>query len=184
MSHYPPHDAAHDFAAKWPAPPDWDRACIEVEGVRVTARTRVHQLLIGGRLDAAAEALCPQAQATGLWEISQRDETLVRLARDRALLVTPAPVAVEAGWREPGWCATDMSDAWRVFEIAGPRVEDLVARAVTADFRAGSPSAAILFANVEAVLYRKDETIARLHVDTALAAYAWRWMEVQSRACG
>jgi hypothetical protein len=184
MSGIPVHDAAFNFADRWPVPPVWPQAVLGAPCIAMRALGGLHQILVSGRIDKAALSLCPGAVEVGLWGLAAADRILVRVARDRALIVAASPVTVSEGWNPEGWCATVMSDAYRIFEIGGPRLADLVGGAVSADFRKGSPSAAVQFANIEALLYRTGETRARLHVEAPLAPYAWRWMEEQVRALG
>lgn len=182
MTAHPRYDAKHDFAAKWPPMPDWSSDTIDAGGLRVMARVDLHQVLISGNLAEAATALASDAQEVGLWSMAARGTILIRIARDRGLLVSQTRIEVSDGWNANGWCATDMSDAYRVFDISGPSITDLVARAVSANFQAGSPSAAVLFAGAEALLYRCGDSVARLHVEQPLGGYIWRWLEEQAKA--
>jgi hypothetical protein len=174
-------DASHDFAVKWTQVPEWRTASIGADGIGIHCVEGLHQILVSGKIARAVEALLPGVGTTGLWGIADEKGAWVRIGRDRALLVSGAARPVDPGWNSEGWCATQTSDAWRVFEIAGPRLKDFVRRAVSADFEAGSPSAAVLFAGLEALVYRVGQDRARLHVDAPLAAYVWRWMEEQAR---
>ena len=53
----------------------------------------------------------------------------------------------------------------------------VVAEATGADLVAGSPSAALLFAGINAILYRMAEDRARIHVEAGFGPYLWRWLE-------
>lgn len=132
------------------------------------------QTLVSGNLDAAKAALAPDAPEVGLWKLAGEGRCWVRIARDRALLVSP-PLSVAAGWHS-GYVATPCADAYAVLELSGAEIPQVIAEATSVDLDAGSRSAAILFAGVTAFLYRTSDTTARLHVESPLSAYLWTWL--------
>jgi sarcosine oxidase gamma subunit len=152
--------------------PGWTASCVE----------GLSQILLSGDLEAAFAAFDPRPASVGLWGIASPERAAIRIGRDRALLATQAPVALDAGWRSEGFAASDASDACAVLSLSGAELRELVAEATAADLDAGSPSAAILFAGVPALLYRVAEAEARLHVEAALWPYVWRWLETRQSA--
>jgi hypothetical protein len=71
-----------------------------------------------------------------------------------------------------------MDAALHVFEVEGTGLADVVVRATTLDPASQSPSAAMLFAGVNAVAYRyAAANRLRVHVDRGLAAYVWEWFD-------
>ena len=106
---------------------------------------------------------------------------VVRIARDRALIVSAGPLTVEPGWHD-GWAATPADDVYAVLEIGGAGLQALVSEATSADLDGGSPSAAIMFAGIACLLYRTGQTTARLHVERPLATYVWHWLETRGEA--
>jgi sarcosine oxidase gamma subunit len=171
-------EAFPDPMAKWSPAPDWRAARLTRSDWSAAPADDLSQLLISGNLAAALATFEPAPVSVGLWQIAPTGGA-IRIARDRALLVAAQALAAPAGWQAAGWVATDASDAYRVIEIAGSALRAIVAEAVSADLDAGSPSAAILFAGVPALLYRTGETRARLHVEAALAPYVWRCLETR-----
>ena len=89
-------------------------------GFAVAARTGLGQTLISGDLEAALEALAPGAPLLGLYGLAPDSAHALRIARDQALLVTPAPLGVAEGWRD-GWCATAVDDGWACVDVEGAR---------------------------------------------------------------
>lgn len=166
----------HDAAAGWTPPPDWRDAAIVRASWSARPAHGLGQMLLSGDLGAARAALAPAAAEAGLWQVAGGD-ALVRIARDRALLVTARPLDAPAGWSPGGWAASPADDAWAVFELAGESARAVCAQATSADLEAGSPSAALLFAGVACLLYRIAPDIARLHVESGFAPYLWRWLE-------
>ncbi|SRR5690606_383703 len=167
----------YDAATKWSPAPDWRHASIERTSWSARPVFGLGQTLVSGNLEVARSALWPKAEPVGLWGIAKRD-ALVRIARDRALLVGDRPVAIQPGWNaEGGWAVSLADDAWFVFELSGDSARAVCAQATSADLEKGSPSAAVLFAGVTALLYRTDEITARLHVERGFAPYLWRWLE-------
>ena len=166
----------YDAAAKWTPAPDWRNAAIARPSWSARPLAGLGQTLVSGDLDAARAALAPNASQAGLWQVVEGD-ALVRIARDRALLVATSPLLAAAGWSPGGWAASAADDGWAVFELSGESVRAVCAQATSADLEAGSPSAALLFAGVSCLLYRTTAEIARIHVETGFAPYLWRWLE-------
>ena len=171
-------DGGPDPMAKWTAAPDWGAARLSRPGWTATPVSGLFQTLLSGDLDAAFASFEPRPASVGLWEIASPSRAAIRIARDRALLVSAERVALTAGWRAGGWAVSDASDAWLVIDIVGKQAATLVAGAANADLGAASPSASILFAGVPALFYRLSPDQARLHVEASLAPYVWRWLEM------
>jgi hypothetical protein len=171
-------EATPDPMAKWTPVPDWSAARLtrpDWDAVHVAGQ---FQTLISGDLAAAFARLDPQPHSVGLWQIA-RGPAAIRIGRDRALLVGSQAFASGWGWREDGWAASDASDAYCMLSLTGAALRSIIAEATSADIDAGSPSAAVQFAGVPALLYRLREDEARLHVEAALAPYVWRWLETR-----
>ena len=167
-----------DPMAKWTLPPDWGTARIARAGLTIAPVAGLHLTRLGGDLEAAFAALTPRPASIGLWEIADAEAVAIRIGRDRALLVATKPCPLAPGWRN-GFAVSDASDGYVTLSLAGEGLRALVAEATAADIDAGSPSAAILFAGVPALLYRTGATEARLHVEAPLAPYVWRWLETR-----
>jgi Sarcosine oxidase, gamma subunit family len=165
-----------DRSKFWAASPDWATAEIRRDDWRARAVLGLGQVLVSGRIAGAVEALAPGAPEVGLWGVVEANGCAVRIARDRALIVSAEPLTVEPGWRD-GWAATPADDVYAVLEIDGTGLQALVCEATSADLDAGSPSAAIMFAGIACLLYRTGQATARLHVERPLATYVWHWLE-------
>jgi sarcosine oxidase gamma subunit len=169
-----------ESAAPWSDCPDWGTAVIEREQWRARPVSGLHQVTLNGDVRAACAALAPDAGEVGLWGQAATQSYMVRLARDRALLVTPQRVeAADGTWQEAGWVASNSDDAFLVFELSGPAVADIVREGTSADLACGSPSASILFAGVAVALYRSGAGAARIHVTNDMGPYLWRWLETR-----
>ena len=148
-----------------PGRPRGARTGTLIDRPRLTARAlagRGHAL-ISGDLEAAIAALAPGAPLLGLYAPAPDGAHALRIARDRALLVTPAPLGATEGWRD-GWCATTVDDGWAAIDVEGEDAPSALAQGTSADLAAGSPSAAVLFAGFRCLLLRTD-TGFRLHVE-------------------
>ena len=165
-----------DRSKFWTASPDWTTAAIRRDDWQARAVLGLGQVLVSGRIADAVEALAPGAPEVGLWGVAENNPHVVRIARDRALIVSSGELAVEPGWRD-GWAATPADDVYAALEIDGAGVSDVVREATAADLDAGSLSAAIMFAGIPCLLYRTGRTTARLHVERPLATYVWHWLE-------
>ncbi|MCV0395530.1 MAG: hypothetical protein K5872_16840 [Rhizobiaceae bacterium] len=164
-------------ATLWSPRPDFASVTIERDGWAARSVTGLSQCLVSGNLAAARKAFAPDALEMGLWSIATSIPILVRIARDRALIVGHDTGVVPSGWRPEGFAASDATDLYAVVEIAGPAMRDIVAQATAADLDSGSPSATVVFAGLQALLYRVDEQAARIHVETSQATALWHWLE-------
>ena len=169
------HETMRDRGKFWRPAPD-ARSRIERDDFRAEFVQGLGQALVSGNLAAARAALASGAREIGLWDVAHSGPCWVRIARDRALLVSPQQMPVEPAWRD-GYVATPFDDACSVLELSGTAMPQVIAEATSVDLEAGSRSAAILFAGVTAFLYRLSPDRARLHVESPFAAYVWTWLE-------
>ena len=168
-------EAMHDRGRFWTPAPDWLEAALEGEGWRARCIPSLGQTLVSGDLDAAFAALAPGLREVGLWGVVGEGAAIVRIARDRALIVSPSLPGIAPGWHGC-FAASPCDDAFTVIELSGPAIREVAAQGTTADLEAGSRSAAVMFAGVSCLLYRTGEETARLHVESPLAAYMWTWL--------
>jgi len=170
-------ETMRDRGAFWSPAPDWASARVDRPGWSARRLSAHGRTLVSGDLAAAKASLAPDAAEVGLWGISPSQPAFLRMARDKALLVTPQPLAVASGWNAAGFVATPCDDGYAAFEISGEGLRDVICEATAADLDAGSPSAAIVFAGVAGILYRRAESVAVLEVESPLSAYIWSWLE-------
>jgi hypothetical protein len=148
-----------------------------IEQPRLTARAhppRGHTL-ISGDLAAAIAALAPGAPLLGLYAPSPDSAHALGISRDRALLVTPAPLGAIDG--RDGWFATSVDDGWVAVDVEGPDAPSALAQGTSADLAVGSLSAAVLFAGLRCLLARTDAGF-RLHIEAPWLAALLAWLEV------
>lgn len=128
-----------------------------------------------GSADAAVRVLALPAQHYVACDqpansVQDRDGGIVLwLAPDRALQI---------GGTLPDGFVSDVTDGLAVFELVGPRAEEILAMGSTLDPALLAPGscAQTLFAGLRAVLYRRDDAL-RCHVERPFAAYLYRWFE-------
>jgi hypothetical protein len=117
-------------------------ATLEAPGLTIACAADGGAALISGDMDAAIAALAPGAPMLGLLDACPDGPHALRIARDRALLVTPAPL-----WRD-GWQGTyavsAADDLFLKLTITGPRAGEIGAACMSA--ARGSASASTLFA--------------------------------------
>lgn len=162
-----------DLAQSWPRIPDWSGTAYEGRGIHVTTVQGLTQHLISGNFSAFGADI-------GALGIAIGDRTTVRVARDRVLVTNADPALVTPGWHAEGFAATDVSATYHVFEISGTGVPDLLREALLIDPDNAGPSAAVVFAGLQAILYcvGSRETL-RLHVERGHAAYLVNWLEAR-----
>jgi sarcosine oxidase gamma subunit len=150
-------------------------ALIAKPGLSARARGRIGQTLISGDLDAALAALAPGAPFVGLYGMAPDRAHALRIARDKALLVTPAPIRAAEGWRE-GWSATSVDDGWVALDVKGSHAPLVLMQGTAADLTAGSPSAALLLAGRRCLLARIEAGF-RLHVERPWLEALLTWLD-------
>ena len=149
-----------------------------VDKPRLAARAtlaRLGRTLISGDLESAVAALAAGAPMLGLYAPAPAGAHALRIARDRALLVTPAPLGAADGWCA-GFGATPVDDGWATVEVTGPDAALVLRQGTSVDLEAGSPSAAVLFAGLRCLLVR-SETGFRLHVEAPWLEALVAWLD-------
>jgi hypothetical protein len=147
-----------------------------IERPRLAARAlpaRGHAL-ISGDLEAAIASLAPGAPLLGLYAPAPEGAHGVRVARDRALLATPAPLGAVGG--ADSWFATSVDDGWVAVDVEGEDALSALAQGTSADLAAASPSAAVLFAGLRCLLLRTDAGF-RLHVEAHRLEALLAWLD-------
>jgi hypothetical protein len=135
-------------------------------------------LLVSGDIGAWSRANGIVGAPANVSSIITGDRYTVRLARDRILAVSAEPFGIEPGWHAQGFAVSAVDAGLHVFEIDGPRMQDVLTRATTLDPNGDTASASLFFAGLNAVMYRYGSArCVRVHVDRALAPYLWQWLE-------
>lgn len=157
-----------DRSAFWTLPGDR----LDLPGLTVQALPAQPQTLVSGDLDGflSARGLPP---AIGLLGPAQGEVAAIRLARHRMLVLGLDTPPEAPAWVQ-GCALTPMTAGLAVLDITGPRAMEWAARGTAIDLRHPSPSAALLFAGIPAILYRRDAAL-RLHIDRSLLAYVLDW---------
>lgn len=162
-----------DLAQSWPRIPDWSGTAYEGRGIHVTTVQGLTQHLISGNFAAFGADI-------GALGIVRGNRATIRVARDRVLVTDADPALVTPGWHQEGFAATDVSAMYHVFEISGAGVPDLLREALLIDPDKGGPSAAVVFAGLQAILYCvESRDRLRLHVERGHAAYLVNWLEAR-----
>lgn len=165
-----------DLAEKWSVAPDWQAANITTSGLAVRVVPGLSQMLVSGSVDAWAKTSGMHGDGVGAFGAAQGDRYAARLARDRLLIMSNTPLVIATGWHAEGFAVTEISAGLQVFEVEGAALDAFIARGTALDPRQPSPSAALAFAGISAIVYCHESKL-RIHVDRGLAAYLWMWME-------
>jgi hypothetical protein len=170
-----------DLAQKWSAVPDWKTAVIAAEGLAIRSLSGFSQCLVSGDIAAWSKVSGMAAEAVGALATATGRRYALRIARDRILSVSETPFDIAPGWHDEGFAVSTLDAGLHMFEIEGLRLASLLARATTLDPKGTTPSAAVLFAGVNALCCRHGHADRlRLHVDRGLAPYLWKWLEQAS----
>lgn len=158
---------------KGTAPEIGDRR--EIGTVQLRVEPLFHAAMISGDLDAALTGLSPDARMVGLAEECGNGPFALRIARDRALLITETLLEAEPGWYAAGFALSSADDAFIEIALNGADASTIIAEGVTADLETGSPSAALLFAGQFALLARRGAGY-RLWIERPMLAWFWAWL--------
>ena len=161
--------------ALWPA----DAVVVDRAHLRIARLDGLHQGLASGALAAAASVVGARPPGLGLFQASADPRCAVRIARDRLLLVSPDPLALEAGWQAAGFAYTPLDDGLAVFEMNGAAVPDLLRTGTAIDPDASSPCAALQFGGFAAIVYRCQGRW-RFHIERGLATAFQTWLRQAS----
>jgi hypothetical protein len=159
----------------WPPARRTDGMLIDRARLQARALSGRGSALISGEIEGAIAALAPGAPILGLYAPAPEGTHALCIARDRALLVTPAPLGAADGWRE-SWCTTSVDDGWAAVDVDGPDAPLALAQGTSADLAANSPSAAVLFAGLRCLLARTQAGF-RLHVEAPWLEALLTWMD-------
>lgn len=112
----------------------------------------------------------------GLCEMTNTTTFGIRIARDKALLISDVAIDMSSGWHKEGFAASSCDDAWSIFQISGQNAEHLLRQGCSSEITYGSPSAAIGFAGQLACLV-KNESANLLLYPSPMERYLWSWLE-------
>ena len=164
-----------DFAQKWNAIPDWNAPLVQQEHLSVVRVQAPSLTVVSGDCLRGLEMAGLDRPPIG-WgtEISDKP-AILRLARDRVLIVSDTPPGLEPGWTD-GFAVTCADDQYGLFELSGGWVPRLFAMGTALDYRGSSPSCSFLFAGIAAIGYQMRPDSIGLLVESPLAPYLIDWI--------
>ncbi|MBV6638713.1 MAG: hypothetical protein KI788_22730 [Mameliella sp.] len=131
-----------DDSTLWTTASPTPGSILQGQSMSVTCLPSTGAALISGNLDAAIAALAPGAALLGLLDARPHTPFALRIARDRALLITAEPLDLVPGWHD-GFAVSPADDLYLVLAITGEGARGLQDACLSAP--AGSPSAATPF---------------------------------------
>lgn len=137
----------------WTNPSPEPGQVAEYPGLSVTCIAPGGALMISGDLDAALSALVEGPPVLGCGAPAPEGTHAIRIARDRALLVTDAPLDVAPGWHG-SYAISLADDLYTLISLEGPRVEEIAAACTATPLDGSSPSATTLFGGLGAHVTR------------------------------
>jgi hypothetical protein len=160
---------------EWPAARGAAGLLIDRQRLTVRRLGGLGQTLISGDLDAAFAEFAPGAPMLGLYALAPESAYALRIGRQSALLVTPAPLSVVEGWRDR-CCATRVGDGWAAVEVSGADAAQALMQATSADLASDSPSAAVLVFGLRGLLARTPSGF-HVHVETPWLETLLVWLD-------
>ncbi|WP_306152445.1 hypothetical protein [Roseovarius sp. MMSF_3281] len=164
---------------------DWNNPCpvpgdrIEADGLVLRCLPSGGAVLISGDLETAMAALSKDAPMIGLLaELPEKGDFALRIARDRALLCTPEPLAIRVGWHD-GYALSLADDLYIEIDISGDDDGTYLDSCMSA--QGGSPSAMAVFAEKACLVARARDAV-RVWVPRADAAEVWMRLRLLSGA--
>jgi hypothetical protein len=164
----------------WTPAPAAGQAQFAARGVAVKAVTGLSQALLSGPQRFGVGRFAAIAAPVGFSGVAIGPRYAVAIARDRSLIVSEGAIALTEGWDlDSASALTRVDDAFVVLDLEGPGLTDLVSKATTLAFADASPSAALLFAGLSCLAYRRERSdVLRLHVERPLASALAEWMRL------
>lgn len=175
-----PEIQMQDPMAKWTPVPDWSAATISRDHWQARPVLGLDIVMLAGDMGAALAAHAGGEAGLGLLAIAERsDDYVIRIARDRALMVSSQPIEIGYGWHAAGYSVTPADSAYGIIEISGAALDEIIAEGTASDPASKSPSAATLFAGIPTLVIRTAPDVLRLHMEIGHMAYLWRWLETR-----
>lgn len=178
--------AVFESRGQWQVPALYGSADLETEAIRsalgyadVSAQGKVH---LSGLVEPWIEMLTG-GSIEPLWTAPAGEDGIVaRIGRDWAMVLAPPSREVEVIMArghgvEGGGMATDITSSMSGFLVAGPRLDDLLARTVTVDLSELRPGAcmATSWAKIPAIIVCDlGGPTAELYVGSEYGRYAWQ----------
>lgn len=154
--------------------PVWTDAALILQGLRISVAELPGVWLVSGDLSAFGAQSAVDAEGLGALGQAKAPGYALRLARGRLMVIGAAPPAA-TGWHAAGFAVSEVSAAYRAFDIEGADLPVLLARATTLDPDHPGPCAALPFGGVPVALCRFGAGL-RLHVEAPLAPALWHWL--------
>lgn len=147
---------------------------LDGEGAVIRCAAPGGAAMISGDIEAALAALAPGAPFVGLGGDTPDGPFALRIARDRALIVTSVPIALTPGWHN-SYAATPADDLYLCLAVEGETAETVAVAGTGAPLDASSASAMVLFAGIPCLVARRKDGYA-IWVERSEAAYLWSFL--------
>lgn len=165
-----------DDSMKWDAALGDQRVDIQGDGFQVTLVQLPHQTIISGPIETCL-TICGQQKAIAWPNVVEGSTYALRLRRDRLLCVNGPDLA--DGWHDQGVAVSDMSGAYGVVEISGPKALNLLNQGTELDTALPSGSVARQFHGFAALIYRwQSQSCYRLHVQRCYLDAVWQRLQM------
>lgn len=175
-----PEIQMRDPMVKWTPVPDWATASITRDHWQARPVLGLDIVMLAGDMIEALVGPAGGTRGLGFLAIAERsDDYVIRIARDRALMVSGRPIDIAHGWHAAGYSVTPAESAFGIIEISGTALDEIIAEGTATDPVSQSPSAATLFAGITCLVIRTAPDAARLHMEIGHMAYLWRWLETR-----
>ncbi len=175
-----PEAKMQDPMAKWTPVPDWSTAVITRDHWQARPILGLDIVMLTGDMGSALARHAAGTNGLGFLGVAERsDDYVIRIARDRALMVAAQPIEIAYGWHAAGYSVTPADSAYGIIEISGAGLDEVIAEGTATDPLSRSPSAATLFAGIACLVVRTAPDLARLHMEIGHMPYLWRWLETR-----
>jgi len=149
-------------------------------GLSVTCSAHGGALMISGDLAASLAALAPEAAFVGCGGAAPDGPHAIRIARDRAVLITADPLDILPGWHD-GYALSLADDLYATIKLTGARREEIAAACCATPLDGSSPSATTLVAGLAAHVTRERGALV-IRVQRPDAAALWTSLSVLASA--
>lgn len=139
---------------EWKGLPPAQGDRLELEGATARLLPPKGALLVSGSLKPAINRFARGSRTIGVFGEEKDGSLAIRIARDRALLITPQPLEVQAGWNRAGYMVTPADDLFIAVSLTGEKADALMSLLVALPLTATSPSASLMLAGLPALVTR------------------------------
>lgn len=166
-----------DFAEKWNPVPAWSGKLIQSAELHLERISGRALTLVSGNISSLLQHKAVDGSPIGWGEECVGGNGILRLARDRVLIVCEKDPELLPGWHKEGYAVSRVDDQYALFKLEGPMVRNVFAMGTSLNFHGVSDSCALLFAGIHAIVFKGASDSIWLMVENPHATFLVDWIK-------